>query len=176
MAFKFELAHLLDYTDWERAQWHAWFGEQGPAALAVDLGPNSNGRVNTIGELVRHIFSAEQRYVDRVVGAPLTDPAAVPTEDVEALFAFGQQGRESLRALLATFPTERWDVPQQIQVGKHSRSVTPRKLIVQAVTHEIRHWAQVATLLRMSGRKPGPRDFLVSPVFDQPERAPAPSD
>src|SRR5213082_1533646 len=78
MAFTFELAHLLDYTDWERAQWHAWFREQGPAALAVDLGPNSNGRVNTIGELVRHIFSAEKRYVDRVVGAPLTDPAAVP--------------------------------------------------------------------------------------------------
>jgi len=176
MAFTFELAHLLAYTDWERAQWHAWFREQGPAALAVDLGPNSNGRVNTIGELVRHIFSAEKRYVDRVVGAPLTDSAAVPAEEVEALFAFGQQGRESLRTLLATFPTERWDVPQQIKMGTHTRSVTPRKLIVQAVTHEIRHWAQVATLLRMSGRKPGPRDFLVSPVFDQPERAPAPSD
>src|SRR5712691_8207556 len=77
MAFNFELAHLLDYTDWERAQWHAWFREQGPGALAVDLGPNNNGRVNTIGELVRHIFSAEKRYVDRIQGASLTDPAAV---------------------------------------------------------------------------------------------------
>src|SRR6267378_573797 len=137
MAFTFELAHLLDYTEWERAQWHAWFHEQGPAALAVDLGPNSDGRVNTIGELVRHIFSAEQRYVARIQGAPLT-----------------------------AFPPERWVVPQQIQIGKHSRAVTPRKLIVQAVTHEIRHWAQVATFLRMSGRKPGPRDFLVSPVLE----------
>ncbi len=172
MAFKFELAHLLDYTDWERAQWSAWFREHGPAALAVDLGPNSDGPVKTIGELVRHIFSAEKRYVDRIQGAPLTDAGAVPADDVGALFAFGQQGRESLRTLLATFPTERWDVPQQVQIGKHSRSVTPRKLIAQAVTHEIRHWAQVATFLRMSGRKPGPRDFLVSPVFDQPERAP----
>jgi uncharacterized damage-inducible protein DinB len=170
MAFTFELAHLLEYTDWERAQWYAWLREQGPRALAVDLGPNGDGRVNTIGELVRHIFAAEKRYVDRVQGAPLTDPAAVPPDDVEALFAFGQQGRDALRALLATFPTERWDVPQQIQIGKHSRSVTPRKLIVQAVTHEIRHWAQVATFLRMSGRKPGPRDFLVSTVFEQPER------
>jgi uncharacterized damage-inducible protein DinB len=170
MALTFELAHLLEYTDWERAQWYAWLREQGPGALAVDLGPNGDGRVNTIGELVRHIFAAEKRYVDRVQGAPLTDPAAVPPDDVEALFAFGQQGRDALRALLATFPTERWDVPQQIQIGKHSRSVTPRKLIVQAVTHEIRHWAQVAAFLRMSGRKPGPRDFLVSPVFEQPER------
>jgi uncharacterized damage-inducible protein DinB len=39
-------------------------------------------------------------------------------------------------------------------------------MVLQAVTHEIRHWAQVATLLRMSGRKPGSRDFLSSPVFD----------
>jgi uncharacterized damage-inducible protein DinB len=172
MAFKFELAHLLDYTDWERSQWHAWFREQGPAALAVDLGPNRDGRINTIGELVRHIFAAEQRYVDRIQGTPLTDAAAVSPEDVEALFAFGRQTRQSLRALLAAFPTERWDVPQQIQIGKHSRSVTPRKMIVQAVTHEIRHWAQVATFLRLSGRKPGPRDLLVSPVLDQPDPLP----
>ena len=172
MAFKFELAHLLEYTDWERSQWHAWFREQGPTALAVNLGPNGDGRMNTIGELVRHIFSAEQRYVDRIQGAPLTDTAGVRPDDVEALFGFGQQSRESFRAVLAAFPTERWDVPQPIQMGKHSRSVTPRKMIVQAVTHEIRHWAQVATFLRMSGRKPGPRDLLASPVFDPPDMDP----
>ena len=174
MTFTFELAHLLEYTDWERSQWRTGFREQGPAALAVDLGPNRDGRVNTIGELVRHIFSAEKRYVNRIQGAPLADAAAVPSTDVEALFALGQESRESLRALLATFPAERWDVPQQIQMGKHTRSVTPRKMIVQAVTHEIRHWAQVATFLRISGRQPGPRDFLVSPVFDQPDLAPGP--
>jgi uncharacterized damage-inducible protein DinB len=168
MAFRFELAHLLEYTAWERSQWRTWFREQGPAALAVDLGPNRDGRVNTIGELVRHIFSAEQRYVDRIRGVPLTDTAAVRADDVGALFTFGEQSRESLRSLLATFPAEQWDVPQQIQMGPHTRSVTPRKMIVQAVTHEIRHWAQVATFLRMSGHRPGPRDFLVSPVFDQP--------
>jgi len=172
MAIRFELAHLLQYSDWERSQWHAWFREQGPAALAVGLGPNGDGRVNTIGKLVRHVFSAEQRYVDRIQGATLTDSAAIPADDVEALFAFGQQSREAVRALLAAFPVERWDVPQQIQIGKHSRSVTPRKMIVQAVMHEIRHWAQVATYLRMSGRKPGIRDLLASPVFDQPELAP----
>jgi len=169
MTLTFEMAHLLSYTDWERSQWHTWFREQGAAALAVGLGPNGDGRVNTIGELVRHIFSAEKRYVDRIQGTPLTDSAGVPANDIEALFAFGRETRESLRALLATFPSERWDVSQVIQIGPHTRSVTPRKMVVQAVTHEIRHWAQVAVFERMSGRKPGPRDFLVSPVFDQPD-------
>jgi uncharacterized damage-inducible protein DinB len=166
MTFTFELAHLLEYTDWERSQWHTWFREQGPAALAVDLGPNGDGRVNTVGELVRHIFSAEQRYVDRIQGAPLTDSAMVPPDDVEALFEFGRRTRAAMRTVLAAFPAERWDVPQQIQMGKHSRTVTPRKMIAQAVTHEIRHWAQVATFLRMSGRKSGSRDLLAGPVFD----------
>jgi uncharacterized damage-inducible protein DinB len=172
MAFKLELEHLLTYTDWERAQWHAWFREQGPDALAVDLGPNGDGRINTVGELVRHIFSAEQRYVDRIQGAPLSEAAGISPDDVEALFAFGRQSRESMRALASALPTEWWSVPQQIQLGKHSRSVTPQKMVLQAITHEIRHWAQIATFLRMSGRKPGPRDLLVSPLFDQPAPAP----
>jgi len=173
MTLTFQLVDLLDYTDWERSQWHTWFREQGPAALAADLGPNRDGRINTVGELVRHIFSAERRYVDRIQGAPLTDTAVVPADDVEALFGFGEQSREAVRALLTAFPTERWDVPRQIQIGQHSRSVTPRKMLMQAVTHEIRHWAQVATLLRLSGRRPGPRDLLVSPVFDQSDPASA---
>ena len=164
---KLELAHLLEYTDWARSQWHAWFREQGPAALAVDLGPNGDGRVNTVGELVRHIFSAEQRFIDRVTGDPLTGTATVPADDVEALFQLGRKSRASMRALLPAFPSERWDVPQQMQLGANSLLVTPRKMIVQTVTHEISHWGQVAAFMRMSGRKPGPRDLLFSPVFDQ---------
>jgi uncharacterized damage-inducible protein DinB len=42
-------------------------------------------------------------------------------------------------------------------------------MIVQTVTHEINHWGQVAVFMRMSGRKPGSRDLVFSPVFDQPE-------
>ncbi len=165
---RLELEDLLAYTEWERAQWQAWFREQGPAGLAVDLGPNRDGRINTVGELVRHIFSAEQRYVDRIRGTPLRDPAAVPADDAEALFALGRQSRGALRELLETFPESRLDVPQQVQIGTHSRSVTPRKMVIQTVTHEIGHWAQVAMLLRMSGRRPGPRDFVVSPVLQPP--------
>jgi len=166
MPFAFEFAHLLAYTEWDRAQWEAWFREQRPPALAVDLGPNGDGKVNTVGELVRHIFAAELRYVQRVRGVPLMDPSTVAADDVEALFAFGRQSRAALRALLAELPDERWDVPQEIQIGSHKRAVTPKTMIVQAVTHEIRHWAQMATLLRTSGRKTGPHDFLVSGVFD----------
>jgi len=55
-----------------------------------------------------------------------------------------------------------------VKIGPQAMKVTPRKMVAQAVTHEMRHWAQLAVFLRISGRKPGPRDLLVSPVFDPP--------
>ena len=168
MPIQFGLDDLLDYTDWDRAQWHAWLREQGPAALAVGLGANSDGRITNVGELIRNIFSAEQRYVERSTGKALTDTSAIPAGDVEALFAFGRDSRRALRDLLATFPDARWDVPYEMKLGTHSRWVTPRKMIVQSVTHELRHWAQVATFLRLAGMKSGIHDFLFSPVFDVP--------
>jgi uncharacterized damage-inducible protein DinB len=165
MPLTFEFRHLLEYTDWDRAQWEAWFRGQGPAALAVGLGPNGDGRITNVGELVRHIFSAEQRYTERIRGVPLTDTSTVPPHDVEALFEFGRQSRRALRALVADLPPERWDEAKEMQIGRFKVAVSPRTMIVQAVTHEIRHWAQIAAFLRMDGRKPGTHDFLVSPVF-----------
>lgn len=166
MSFALGIDILLDYTDWDRAQWHAWFREQGQAALAVGLGAHNDGRIKNIGELVRHIFSAELRYVERSLEKPLTDATTIPSDDVEALFAFGTKTRAALRDLLATFPDERWDVPQEVKLGPTPRQFTPRKMIVQALTHELRHWAQVATLLRLEGRKTGIHDFLLSPVLE----------
>jgi len=166
MPFTFEFEHLLKYTEWDRTQWEAWFKQQGAPALAVGLGPNVDGTVQTVGQLVRHIFAAELRYVQRIRGVPLMDASTVAADDVAALFAFGRQSRSALRALLTDLPANRWDVPQEIQIGSQKRAVTPKTMIVQAVTHEIRHWAQMATLLRTSGKKTGAHDFLVSGVFD----------
>src|SRR5262249_13638497 len=103
MSFDLSLEDLLAYTDWDRKQWHGWFRQQGPAPLAVELGPNNGGRIRNIGELVRHIFSAEQRYVQRCRQVPLSDTATVPANDVEALFAFGVESRAAVRELLESF-------------------------------------------------------------------------
>ena len=173
MAFAFSLEDLLAYSDWDRAQWHGWFRDQGPDALAVSVGANGDGRFTNVGELVRHIFSAEQRYVERSLKVPLTDTSTVAANDVEALFAFGHASRRALRQLLATFPSTEWDAPREMQLfGKRTLTVTPRKMILQAVTHELRHWAQIATFLRLAGRKPGMHDLLASPLFDVPAATP----
>lgn len=161
MAFAFGIADLLAYSDWDRAQWHAWFREHGKPALAVDLGANNTGRIRNVGELVRHIFSAEKRYVQRSLQVPLMDTSVIPADDIEALFAFGLESRRALRELLASFPDAEWDAPREMSFDGQTRIVTSRKMILQAVTHELRHWAQVATFLRQAGYQPGVHDFIV---------------
>ena len=171
MAIAFTLDDLLSYSDWEREEWHRWFRENGPAALSVDLCPSNNGRIRNVGELVRHIFSAEKRYVERCLQVPLTDTSSMAADDVEALFAFGIESRRALRELLASFPDSEWGAPREMSFGTHSRTVTSRKMILQAVTHELRHWAHVAAFVRQAGYKPGFHDLIASPLFDAPVSA-----
>ncbi len=77
-----DLHDLLAYTTWQRERWQAWFEKQGPAALAVTTGPHGDRRFPTTGGLIRHIFSAELRYLERIAGRPLTDTASIATDDL----------------------------------------------------------------------------------------------
>jgi uncharacterized damage-inducible protein DinB len=122
--------------------------------------------MNTVGEVVRHIFSAETRYVERMNDRPLTETAALPAaDDIDALFAFGRQSRAALRTFISALPPDELDVSRELTIVNHTRRLTPRKILVHVVLHEIRHWAQIATLLRLQGMKVDFHDFLLSPVM-----------
>jgi hypothetical protein len=60
---------LLAYTDWDRAKWESWFRDH-PEALGASYGANADGKIANIGELVRHIFAAEQRFSDIIEFKP----------------------------------------------------------------------------------------------------------
>ena len=115
--------------------------------------------------MVRHIFSAEKRYIDRLSNRPLTDTASISNARVEALFEFGRQSRKDLKEFIETFPTQDWDVMQDFSLMNNFLKATPRKLVVHVLMHEIRHWAQIGTLLRLNGLKGEFHDFLFSPVL-----------
>jgi uncharacterized damage-inducible protein DinB len=159
--------HLLEYTDWQRESWHAWFARNGAGALAVPIGPHGDGRMKTIGEVVRHIFSAEKLYVERMNDRPLSDTSVVPADDIDALFAFGRDSRAALRDFIAALPADQLDVSRELTIVKITRRLTPRKILAHVVLHEIRHWAQIATLLRLEGMKVDFHDFLLCPVLSE---------
>jgi len=159
------MGSLIEYTDWERGKWHAFFRQNGAEVLKINAGPNSGSRFTNVGDLIRHIFSAEKRYIERLSGQPLTDSAAIPSDDIEALFRFGEESRKDLRRFIAAFPEQRWDTFEEQELGNSILTVTPRKIVAHILLHEIRHWAQVATFLRMHGLTDGFHDFLFSPAM-----------
>ena len=165
MLMNLALDDLMDYTAWERQKWHEWLRQHGDEALKISAGPHGDGRFTTVGDLMRHMFSAERRYIERLSGQALTDTASIPNDNIEALFQFGQQSRKELKEFLERFPAEDWDVPQELKLGTHVLTATPRKIVVHIVLHEIRHWAQIATLWRLNGLAGEFHDFLFSPVM-----------
>lgn len=165
MAVQLSLDDFIDYTDWERQKWHDRLRQQGDAVLKTSIGPHGDGRFSTVGELVRHIFSAEKRYVERLGEQPLTDTSLVAADNLEALFQLGRQSRGELKNFVAGFPEQKWDAPQEFKLMNSTLTATPKKIMVHVLVHEMRHWAQIATYLRMNGVKGEFHDLLFSPAM-----------
>ena len=59
-------------------------------------------------------------------------------------------------------------MPQEFTLGNSGFRMTPKKIAVHVVLHEIRHWAQIATLHRMNGLSLGEfHDILFSPALGE---------
>jgi uncharacterized damage-inducible protein DinB len=119
---------LIDYTDWQRGKWRAWFREK-PKVLTLSTGDHGDGRFATVGEVVKHIFGAELRYVQRLEGETLSDLAEVRADQVEELFCKADETRQRLKHLLATMPEDQWDVPRQFSILSYRVTATPKKII-----------------------------------------------
>lgn len=72
-----------------------------------------------------------------------------------------------MRNFLESYPAKQWDVLKELEFpnAKSSMIVSPRKIVTHVVLHEIRHWAQVATLLRLNGMTDDFHDFIFRPVM-----------
>jgi uncharacterized damage-inducible protein DinB len=159
------LIELMEFTAWERSKWFEWLQRNGDSVLAISVGPHGDGRMDTVGDLVKHIFIAEKHHIDRLSNRTLTDTASIPSGSVEELFQFGCRSRKDLEEFVATRGAEDWQIPREFDILSNPVSVTPRKFVVHVLMHEIRHWAQIATMLRLNGLTPGLPDFLLSPVM-----------
>ena len=73
MSLAHDIQDLVGYTAWQRAIWRTWFAQKGPAPLAVSTSDDDDGRFATIGDLIRHIFSSELRYAERIAGVKPTE-------------------------------------------------------------------------------------------------------
>ena len=139
---------LLELTSTEHHRWHDWLIER-PKAWAV---PFATGRMATIGGVVMHIFAVELRYAQRLLVEEVTDWEDFRQTSIDDVFELGDLARGQLVHFLTTAPEAELDrvlTFQTLTAGPVSAS--KYKIASNVFLHGIRHWAQVATMLRQNG-------------------------
>ena len=157
---------LMAYTESETGRWYDWLREQGPEVLEIRMG---EGTRETVRDVIGHVFAVELRYAQRLLGRPVTGFEQLDTSTLDALWRIHRTSRSTLQAYLDRAP-----------VGERERALTfetrslgtltysAHKVMVHALLHGIRHWAQVATALRQAGhRQPWEHDWLLNEAVGQ---------
>ncbi|MDB4886049.1 MAG: DinB family protein [Gemmatimonadetes bacterium] len=154
------LRELLDYTATENQRWHGWFSDH-PSALDASYG---NAPLATVRDVVRHVAFVERRYAAILAGYEVPAATGLATDDAARLFAYVDESRRQLESALlqaAEGGLQREVEFMTLTAGKQRAS--GRKIAAHALMHGIRHWAQLATVLRERGHPTDwPHDLLLS--------------
>lgn len=140
---------LLAWNEEAAKFWRAHL-DANPGLLTVLCSIGGSG---TVQGFVRHIWSAELRWVERLAGLPLTPKEEIPAGPVSALYELHERAAAGFNELLAA-PEESWSGTMVMDVPwlpEDARTISRRKALAHAMFHSQRHWAQLATLAREAG-------------------------
>ena len=154
---------MLAWLETTSTKWRALI-EEHPEILAM---PCDVTECATVGQLLQHIVAVELRYADQLSGQPPTEYSAIPFDSAAAIYATHELAMKKFRVLLDS-DTD-WDGKFEFMTRSMGPMRSTRKTVLfHAMLHAIRHYAQLATLVRQHGVKPGwPMDYL----FMRMERA-----
>ena len=139
---------LLELTSTEHHRWRDWFIEY-PAAWSV---PFATGRMATVGGVVLHIFAVELRYAQRLLDQEVTSWEGFQQTSMEDVFELGDHARGQLVHFLTTAPEKELDRVLTFQtLTAGTVSASKHKIASNIFLHDIRHWGQIATVLRQNG-------------------------
>ncbi|MGB8259072.1 MAG: hypothetical protein WCE75_01920 [Terracidiphilus sp.] len=143
------LEELLNWNHEAAEAWKAHF-EANPELLRLDCGV---GGAANLQVFARHIWGAELRWGQRIAGLPVTGRDEMAGGPLEAIYAFHAEAMRIFRGLLDR-PESFWSESYKLDfdwLPEEKRVVTRRKVAVHAMLHSQRHWAQMATFVRMGG-------------------------
>ena len=135
--------------------------EAHPEILAM---PCDVMEVGTVNRLLQHIVAVELRYAEQLSGLPPSDYSTVACDSAAAIYATHERAMKMFRELLAGATD--WDARFDYVTRSMGPARSRRKTILfHALMHAIRHYAQLATLVRQHGIKPGwQMDYLVMDI------------
>ncbi|HEX3572078.1 MAG TPA: DinB family protein [Acidobacteriaceae bacterium] len=115
----------------------------------------------TVAELLQHIVAVQLRYAERLANLPVSDYAAIPFDSAESIYATHDRTIAIFQHLLTTDID--WEEPLEFTTRSMGPARSNRKTILfHALLHGIRHYAQLASLVRQRGVQPGwPMDYLI---------------
>lgn len=103
-------------------------------------------------------------------GEPLTEESQLvkvrnnlAVDRAEEIFAFGRLTREAMRAFIREVQVKDWARLFEVEALDRQVRASARKIVMHTLIHEVRHWAQVAALVRQRGlTPPGYHDLIFS--------------
>lgn len=116
---------------------------------------------SSVAELLQHIAAVELRYAQRLHGLPETPYEEIPYDSAAAIEATHKQAMKMIRELADRSP-DFWEQPIEFVTRRAGPlRVSRRAVLVHLFMHSIRHYAQLATLVRQQGIKPDwPMDYI----------------
>jgi uncharacterized damage-inducible protein DinB len=116
--------------------------------------------VKSVAELLQHIVAVELRYAERLADLPVSDYTKIPFDSVDAIYATHERSIAILRQLLTS--NIDWNASIEYMTRSFGAARSGRRTILfHALLHGIRHYAQLATLVRQCGVKPDwPMDYI----------------
>jgi uncharacterized damage-inducible protein DinB len=101
----------------------------------------------TVADLLQHIVAVELRYAERLNGEPETPYDQIPKTSVDLLYETHDRAVKKLRKLEDEADVF-WNERIHFETRSGQLSATRRVLFAHCLLHSIRHYAQLATLLR----------------------------
>jgi len=160
-ALSFEV--LLEYTSIEHHRWQDWF-EANSAAWRI---PFASPPMSTIGELVNHIFGVELRYTQRLRDEQVSEWDELLVHiSIEDVFALGDNARALLVEFLTTASEDELDRVLTFKtLTAGTVTASKHKIAANIFLHGIRHWGQIATVVRQYGfATDWPHDMLLADI------------
>jgi uncharacterized damage-inducible protein DinB len=137
---------FLGYLEEENRRWKQFF-ERHPEALNLPLDIAGDVR-----SLVLHVFAVELYFANALSAQPARDADKLAAaNNLDDIFAISGRAGQIYREFFATAKPEDWS--RQVELSRIGGTASKRKLVAQAFTHSLRHWAQISTYLRQQGLK-----------------------
>lgn len=148
---------LLAWHDHTATHWRD-FLIANPAILAL---PCDIRNSSTVADILHHIVAVELRSAHRLASLPEADYANIPKDCAEALFSTHTRALELVRQRIAD-PAYDWSTRLTFETLTAGRLRASREaILLHLLMHSVRHYAQLATLVRQHGYKPTwPMDYL----------------